>query len=454
MEQVIDKYIKGTQYVNIRSAVTAEELTSAKSASENYLSQECIKFIPASGSATRMFKDLYRYLEDQEETAFIVDFFGQLEQFAFYSDIKGRIESEAIDEQTIAGKMAIIQLVLQDELNYSNLPKALIKMHAYGDAASTPIDEHIYEGEQYLNRESIKLHFTISKEHERLFTDYVHKALEGKEHVDISYSFQKKITDTMAVDMNNEPFVDDEGEVLYRAGGHGSLIENLNDLDADIIFIKNIDNVCHRDHVKDTIDSKKMLASLGFDVKGQIDHYIKAILADDCDMTEIRAFIQETLKITYRNEMTEEAALSLLNRPLRVCGMVKNQGEPGGGPFIVDNGGYLDLQICEKSEIDTNNHEKLTILNQSQFFNPVDLICFVKDYKNEKFDLLQFTNPERYFITEKSYKGRPLKALEHPGLWNGAMHNWNTLFVEVPLSTFNPAKNINDLLRKGHRASK
>ena len=450
METFIEKFKRGTQYVNIVSAVTANELTDVNGISDDYLSKKCVKFIPASGAATRMFKDLYEYLNDKTENDSIDSFFDNLEQFAFYEDIKEFIDCRGIDKDQINGRIEIIDCILNDRLNYGNLPKALIKMHSYGDFSTTPIDEHIYEGERYLNGYHVDLHFTISKDHEELFSRYVDKALQDKEHVNITYSFQKKQTDTLAVDMDNNPFILENGEALYRAGGHGALIENLNDLDADIIFIKNIDNVCHRSYVEDTIDSKRKLASVGLEVKEQIDRYVLDILSDDYDLNEINAFMKETLNIVCKNELTKDRALSLLNRPLRVCGMVKNQGEPGGGPFVVDNGDYCDLQICEKSEIDLNDEANVRILNSSQFFNPVDLVCFVRDYKDEKFNLLDYSNKERYFISEKTYKGKKLKALEHPGLWNGAMHNWNTLFVEVPLSTFNPVKTVNDLLRDGH----
>lgn len=249
----------------------------------------------------------------------------------------------------------------------------------------------------------------------------------------------------------NEPFVLEDGEILYRPGGHGALIENLNDLDEDIVFIKNIDNVCHRSRVEETIESKKKLALIGIEVKEQIDGYVSDLLSDNFDLAKIRSFIEEILNITLKREMTKEDALRFLNRPLRVCGVVENTGEPGGGPFVVDNGDYLDLQICETSEIDMDNPKQVKILHGSEFFNPVDLVCFVKDHKGDKFNLLDYVNEDRYFISEKSYEGRPLKALEHPGLWNGAMHNWNTIFVEVPLATFNPVKNVNDLLKDGHR---
>lgn len=202
----------------------------------------------------------------------------------------------------------------------------------------------------------------------------------------------------------------------------------------------------------DEMESKKMLASTGMEVKQQIDQYSFEILSGDFNLNEMNVFIQETLNITYKREMTKDIALKFLNRPLRLCGVVKNEGEPGGGPYIVDNGDYLDLQICEASEIDMNDEQQVEILNTSEYFSPVDLVCFVKDYKGDKFNLLNYVNEDRYFISEKSYEGKPLKALEHPGLWNSAMHHWNTLFVEVPLSTFNPVKNVNDLLKEGHQA--
>ncbi len=448
MDKFIDMFKKGTQFVNIVSAVSSEELTFSDHISTAYTSEECIKFIPASGAATRMFKNLYEFLDNQVETDFVNVFFDNLEKFAFYK----LLDLSGLDKNRLEDRVQIVNKVLNTDLNYGQLPKALIKMHTYESVATTPIDEHIYEGESYLDSESVNLHFTISKEHEALFNTYVENALKDKQNIGITYSFQKKETDTLAVDMNNVPFVLESGQVLYRAGGHGALIENLNDLNGDIIFIKNIDNVCHKDHSKETIDSKKMLASIGLEVKAQVDGHIKSILENDFDLAKIQAFINSVLNIRFKDELTKEKALEILDRPLRVCGVVKNQGEPGGGPFIVDNGDYFDLQICEKAEIDLENPEHLEILNASKYFNPVDLVCFVRNHRGEKFNLLDYINKDRYFISEKTYKGRKLKALEHPGLWNGAMHHWNTLFVEVPLSTFNPVKTVNDLLRQGHRA--
>lgn len=448
----MDKFKHGNKYVNIVRSVTALELTDVEGISEDYTSHKCVKFIPASGAATRMFKDLYTYLEDRVETPFIRRFFDHLSYFAFYDELVEEDEKVTAGEYKEEEKIKISDRLLTSKLAYGNYPKALIKMHAYEDFVVTPIDEHIFEGEQYLDPEAVDLHFTIAPEHEDLFNAYTDGLLADKPHVKISYSFQKEETNTPAADMDNEPFLLEDGEVLYRPGGHGSLLENLNDLDADIVFIKNIDNVCHRSQVEETIRSKKALASVGLKVKEQIDGYIKDLIADDFDLDEIETFLKDTMHISLKKELTKEWALHFLNRPLRVCGMVKNSGEPGGGPFVVDNGDYLDLQICEKSEIDLNDPQKCEILNASQFFNPVDLVCFVKDHEGQKFNLMDYRKEDRYFITEKSYKGRPLKALEHPGLWNGSMHHWNTLFVEVPDSTFNPVKNVNDLLREGHQA--
>ena len=447
----MEKFKQGVQYVNIASAVTKEELTSLDNMASDYGKLNKLKFIPASGAATRMFKDLYAYLEDQETTDFVNHFFSHLEDFAFYEDLNECIDIEKMDKTHPENRKQIIQVLLSNEMNYGSLPKALIKFHQYEEKCVTPIDEHIFEGENYLDADELNLHFTISEEDEALFNEYINKATEGKENINITYSFQKKKTDTVAANMDNEPFVLENGEVLYRPGGHGALIENLNDLEEDILFIKNIDNVCHQSQVEETIASKKMLASIGMKVKEQIDRYVSDLLSGNYDLAEIKSFIEEVLNITFKQEMTEEDALRFLNRPLRVCGVVENTGEPGGGPFVVDNGDYLDLQICETSEIDMNHPEQVAILNESGYFNPVDLVCFVKDYKGDKFNLLDYVNEDRYFISEKSYEGRPLKALEHPGLWNGAMHYWNTLFVEVPLATFNPVKNVNDLLKDGHR---
>lgn len=454
MKKFIDRFKKGTQYVNVLAAVTSNELTDIDASidMDAYKNKKCVKFIPASGAATRMFKDLYAYKDDGTKSDSVDYFFDNLKKFAFYDEITEDIDNLQIsDFDRYEDRVKIIDLILDKKLNYGNLPKSLIKMHVYDDLLATPIDEHIYEGEHYLNESKVDLHFTISHNHKDNFVKYAKNAIKDHPDVFIGYSYQKEKTDTLAVDMDNQPFVLDNGEVLYRAGGHGALIENLNDINADIIFIKNIDNVCHRSHANYTIASKKKLAAIGFEFKKLIDNYLLDLVVDEYDLDEIGDFIANKLHINCLSSLTRDMAIDFLNRPLRVCGLVRNQGEPGGGPFVVNNGDYSDLQICEKSELDLNDENVLAMLKCSEYFNPVDLVCFVKDYRNNKFNLLDYVNEDRYFISEKSYKGRKLKALEHPGLWNGAMHNWNTVFVEIPLSTFNPVKTVNDLLRDGHR---
>ncbi|BES66429.1 DUF4301 family protein [Gottschalkiaceae bacterium SANA] len=451
METFIEKFNKGRQYSKIVKAAAACDLYTAGHEDEDYLNLRSVKFIPASGAATRMFQDLYAFIHEEKESESVSLFFDQLENFAFFGQLTSYVDGDIDKGSPLSHRIDLARALLETGLNYGNLPKALIQMHAYGKSSLTPIDEHIYEGEHYLKPDQVRLHFTISKEHEDLFKAYRTYVAQDKPHVEMTYSFQNPSTDTLAVDLHNQPFLLDNGKPLYRAGGHGALIENLNDLDADLVFIKNIDNVCHKDHVQETIDSKKHLASIGMGVKKQIDRYLKVLLSGSADLSEIETFIRDVLKIETKLPLTKESAFAFLNRPLRICGMVKNQGEPGGGPFLVDNGDYMDLQICEKAEIDLRLEENVRILGESKYFNPVDLVCFVRDYQGNKFNLLDYVNENRYFISEKSYKGRKLKALEHPGLWNGAMHNWNTVFVEVPLSTFNPVKTVNDLLRAGHQ---
>lgn len=452
MEKSIEKFRKGTNYVKVESAVTEEHLTPITEISDDYLKLKCIKFIPASGAATRMFEDLYKYMEDQIETESIRRFFEELEDFAFYEDLRVFMEKEHLQKDVPSDRIRIIEYLLGDSgMNYGSLPKALIKMNTYEGFSTTPIEEHLYEGERYLNEKEAQYHFTISRDHEALFNTFMESVLAGRENITVTYSFQKPETDTLAVDLKNNPFRTEDGKLLYRPGGHGALIENLNDLEADILFIKNIDNTCHKDYVEDTIEAKKALASIGYETKERIDRAIEALLEDDYDKSVVEDLIGSVLHIDYKGELTRERALSFLNRPLRVCGVVRNQGEPGGGPFVVKNRDYSDLQICEKSEIDLRDSEQMEHLNGSAFFNPVDLVCFVKDHRGRKFNLLDYVNEDRYFISRKSYKGKDIKALEHPGLWNGAMDNWNTLFVEVPLSTFHPVKKVNDLLKPCRR---
>ncbi len=450
MKEYLEKFKSGAKYVRIVSPVTREHLTNSNESTEEYLNLRCVKFVPASGAATRMFEDLYQYLEEEKEAEAITEFFTRLEDFPFYEDLKDFLIEKNLHKDRVEDRKRIIEHLLFD-MKYGEYPKAFIKMNRYEDFSAMPIEEHLYEGERYLSPEDLRLHFTISPNHEKLFLSFRERALDVGKPLEMTYSFQKPSTDTVAVDLENKPFHLENGEYLYRPGGHGALIENLNDLDADVIFIKNIDNVCHRAFLGDTVDSKKKLASIGYGMKKRIDGYLLKLLENKVDLQEVNDFLLKDLHISCKGELTREKAIEFLNRPLRVCGVVKNQGEPGGGPFVLDQGDYTDLQICEKSEVDFSKEDQRMLFETSEFFNPVDLVCFVRDYKGEKFDLLRYVNEDRYFISKKSYKGKPIKALEHPGLWNGAMDRWNTLFVEVPLSTFNPVKKVNDLLSPGHR---
>lgn len=434
-----------------------------------------VKFVPASGAASRMFKDLFEFLNadySKPTTQFEQTFFDNIAKFAFYNDLnEACLESEGKEIPSLMQEgnyKSIVSLLLEKNgLNYGNLPKGLLKFHAYTEDARTPLEEHLAEGAMYATGKSgkVNVHFTVSAEHRDLFQALVNKKKDpfAKEYgVDFSISFseQKPSTDTIAVDMENKPFREN-GKLLFRPGGHGALIENLNDLDADIVFIKNIDNVVPDRLKDDTVCYKKLIAGVLVSLQQQAFEYLD--LLDSGKYTreqilEILQFVQKNLfckNPETKNLEDVELVLYLknkLNRPMRVCGMVKNVGEPGGGPFLAYNqDGTISLQILENSQIDMNDPQKKEMFEKGTHFNPVDLVCAVRDYKGHKFELSQYVDKKTGFISYKSKNGRELKALELPGLWNGAMSDWNTVFVEVPLSTFNPVKTVNDLLRDEHQ---
>jgi hypothetical protein len=433
MDNIIKQFQKGTSYLDVVKTISKSDLKTPKRTIK-LENQKVVKFIPASGAATRMFQPLYEYLETNVKTPFVTDFLEHITLFPFYNELE---LYKLNDEQEI------IKRVLD---TYGDLPKALIPIHKYQDQVVTPIEEHIYETLQYVPKEHLEMHFTISKEHEQLFLNHL-KMIEQQD-VNITYSFQDPKTDTLAVTKDNQPFLDEDNNYLYRAGGHGALIHNLNKIDADIIYIKNIDNVCHRSKLSSTVESRNSLTSIGLEIQEKIHGYTELLEYDRIGIDEVRVFLETELHITIHAFLSKERALRYLKRPLRVCGVVKNEGEPGGGPFIIKYNDFESPQIVEMKELDTVKLN--TVLKEAEYFNPVDLVCFVKDYHHKKYDLLQFVNSDRYFISEKSYKGRTLKALEHPGLWNGAMDLWNTVFVEIDIKTFNPVKTVNDLLRSGH----
>ena len=444
---------------------------------DNFLQSDAaiLKFVPASGAASRMFKDLFEFIDaDYNEPTKAAEkkFFDELSKFAFINELDKACEKSTGKNcvQLVADKQykAVVEnLLLAKGLNYGSLPKGLLLFHSYATEKRTPMQEHLVEGAEYAaNANSeVNIHFTVSTEHRTLFENHLKSTISqySKElncKFNISFSEQKPSTDTLAADANNQPFREN-GELVFRPGGHGALIENLNDLHADIIFIKNIDNVVPDSLKNPTIIYKKVIAGLLVKLqkqsfaylqemeKGQLSHDKLAEIALFCEK-ELNNINPEISKLN-DNEL-QQYLFDKLNRPMRVCGMVKNTGEPGGGPFLtVNQDGTISTQILESSQIDLNNPAEKAKMMQSTHFNPVDLVCAVKNYQGEKFDLVQHVDKNTGFISSKSKNGKELKALELPGLWNGAMSDWNTIFVEVPIDTFNPVKTVNDLLRTEHQ---
>jgi hypothetical protein len=435
-----------------------------------------VKFVPASGAASRMFKNLFGFLEKEddnlEKDEFVKTFISEIKSFAFYEDLDKSLKKEGTSiSKAIENKKysQIIRHLLNDtHLSYGSLPKGLLKFHQYAEGSRTPVEEHFVEGAQYgIGKDNtIRLHFTVSPEHQKKFKEKVAEVQPGMEKkfgvkFEISFSQQKKSTDTIAVDMENEPFIEEDGEILFRPAGHGALLENLNEIDADLVFIKNIDNVVP-DRLKDTTTTyKKAIGGLLIDAQDKTFACLKQLddKITDTSVNQAEEVFTEViggkLAPSYAAKSLEEKAAWLrqkLNRPMRVCGMVENTGEPGGGPFWVkDQDGSLSLQIGETAQLNLADKEQEAHLKSSTHFNPTDLVCGIRDYKGNAFNLMDFRDPKTGFITQKSKSGRDLKAQELPGLWNGSMANWNSIFVEVPLITFNPVKTINDLLRDVHQ---
>jgi Domain of unknown function (DUF4301) len=420
-----------------------------------------LKFVPASGAASRMFKSLFAFLEEGKSDKSTNQFFERLSEFAFYDDLQ-KVLPENADPKTIAD-----YYLTSKGLEYGSLPKGLLKFHKYETSNRTAIEEHLVEGANYANADGIvKLHFTVSPEHLSRFTVLLNAVVPTYEDTyqvkfDISFSEQRRSTDTIAVNLDNTPFREKDGSLLFRPAGHGALLANLNDIDANIVFIKNIDNVVP-DRIKaTTYDYKKALAGILLKYQDQIFDYQHQLTqgASQPLILELTEFFAKELCVLQPSSFTdlshnEKVAyfIDKLNRPLRVCGVVKNTGEPGGGPFWCKNSdGSTSLQIVESAQVDLDNEDQKAIFNNSTHFNPVDLICALKNNKGEKFNLLKFRDPKTGFVTQKSKDGKDLKAQELPGLWNGAMSDWNTIFVEVPLITFNPVKTVNDLLRDEHQ---
>ena len=433
-----------------------------------------LKFVPASGAASRMFKDLFAFLSaeyDVPTTDFEKNFFEHVDKFAFYADLNDMcVKNKSLSIKELIGKGmykdVVFNLLDFTGMNYGSLPKGLLKFHVYDDVARTSAEEHFVEGALYAATNGVvKLHFTVSPNHKALFEDLVAECKERYEALfnvkyDITFSEQKQCTDTIAADADNAPFREN-GALVFRPGGHGALIENLNDIDADVIFIKNIDNVVPDRLKPDTVTYKKLIAGILVKAQKTVFEYLELIDSGKythAQVEEMIRFLQQDLQCRNADiKDLEDCDLVLylrkkFNRPIRVCGMVKNVGEPGGGPFLAYNqDGTVSLQILESSQIDMANADAKAMFENGTHFNPVDLVCAVKNYKGEKFNLPQYVDRNTGFISHKSKNGRELKAMELPGLWNGAMSDWNTIFVEVPLITFNPVKTVNDLLRDVHQ---
>ena len=487
VEEQLNCFMRGFPFLKIKSfasvdkgilCLTEDEQKEYMEIWDGYLKEKrrITKFVPASGAASRMFKDLYSFLSasyEASETDFEKTFFGNIGKFAFY-DALNRVclANEGFDIPALMAKgqykVIVANLLERKGLDYGALPKGLLLFHNYPEGARTAMEEHLAEGALYAKsaEDKVIIHFTVSPEHLPLFRKLVeekvpeYEAMFGVKY-DLSFSTQQSNTDTIAVDMANAPFRDAKGKLVFRPGGHGALIQNLNELNADVVFIKNIDNVVP-DHFKAlTIRFKKVLAGVLVSLQHQMSEYVRLIESGDYtheQVEEMIHFLQDKLCIKNPEiKYLEDVELVLyikrkLMRPLRVCGMVKNVGEPGGGPFLVVNtDGTISPQILESSQIDMEDADAKKAFEQGSHFNPVDLVCALKDVHGNQYNLPDFVDRNTGFISQKSKDGRELKALELPGLWNGAMSDWNTVFVEVPIETFNPVKTVNDLLRPQHQ---
>ena len=429
--------------------LTEEELHSAEELYNSRAKEiKTIKFVPASGAATRMFKELFEYVNDDKRTAGIDKLITNLEKFAFFAELAKYLKPQIDDKD-------VVRNIIIDGLGYGSKPKGLVTFHAYKEGARKPVEEHLVEAALYASDgERAAIHFTVSPEHKAGFLSLLEERQSYYEKkygikYDVSFSEQSPATDTIAVNPDNTPFRNDDGTLLFRPAGHGALIDNLDKLEADIIFVKNIDNVTTDERKPDTITYKRVLAGELLRLQERCFELLRAIKRGEDRFEEAKAFLQSELCCKLPENASNELIINTLDRPIRVCGMVKNEGEPGGGPFWVgDDKGREQLQIAESSQI---AKEDMHLMKEATHFNPVDLVCGVKRYDGTKYDLKQYTDPKTGFISSKSAGGRELRAQELPGLWNGAMANWNTIFVEVPISTFSPVKVVQDLLRPEHQ---
>lgn len=485
LQEQLDMITNGFPWLNIEAAATPGNgiavLTPQMEAGSVKIWDEfranggsVLKMVPASGAASRMFKNVFAFINGKSDKPddFMQKFFDNIGNFAFFPklnkacvDLYGKSAFTLIQEGHY--KDVVRALVESDGLNYGQLPKALLQFHKIIGDSRTSLEEHLAEGAQYAADKNglVRVHFTVSENHLPLVKLKVEEAAKVLElfygvKYEITYSVQKPSTDTVAANKDNTPYREN-GHLFFRPGGHGALIENLNDLDADVIFIKNIDNVVPDLHRAPTIQYKKVLGGMLVALKQKANDYCKMLKSGkytDQDLDAMLTFMHDVLCITHDEadkmncEEKADYIFSKLNRPMRVAGMVRNEGEPGGGPYLVYNqDGTVSPQILESTQINTADKSQKEMMSHATHFNPVDLAVCIKDYEGKKFDLTKYVDKSTGFISEKSREGVEIKALELPGLWNGAMSDWNTIFVEVPAETFNPVKTVNDLLRAVHQ---
>ncbi len=495
VERQIEQFKKGFPYINLTAPATTGNgvLKIEEDAVEKYQKlhrkmlshKRVVKFVPASGAATRMFQKVFEIIHQYDNSydkylSLLVDrsfnsiFYvcENIQLFAFYRDL---VDIAAAQGENLEARLAkkdyvyALDLMLSDKgLNYGALPKGLLKFHKYKEGARTAAEEHLVEGAQYAAcNGKVAIHFTVSPEHMEPFRKLMETAIPKFEEMQgvkyhIEYSIQDPATDTIAVTKENEPFRNPDGSILFRPAGHGALLTNLGKLNYDVVFVKNIDNIVTDRLKPDTIKYKEILGGILYELQDRVAAYMTRLenpeSITDSTLSKMVNFSRKRLNNPFPYKLgiaTRQQKIDWLcetmNRPLRICGMVRNEGEPGGGPFWVkDENGVESLQIVETSQMDPNSKKHKELLSSATHFNPVDLVCHITDYKGRPFDLIKFRDDNTGFISSKSKDGKELKALELPGLWNGAMAKWNTVFVEVPISTFNPVKTINDLLRQEH----
>ncbi len=488
VEEQLARFRSGFPFLTIEGAArVGDGITALTPAEEDkaierwheYLSHggEVMKFVPASGAASRMFKALFEFVDgdaDQPaEGSPVAKLLADVDKLPFKAELDTTCKSlygKSLSEMLESGrfKEIIAAIILPHGMNYGGLPKGLLKFHTYPEGSRTPVEEQLTEGAQTAADANgdVHLHFTVSADHRKLFEEKLAEVIPATEKrtgrkFHVTLSEQKPSTDTIAVNPDNTPFMED-GHLLFRPGGHGALIRNLSDIDSTVVFIKNIDNVVPDSRRDSTVRYKEVLAGYLIELHDKVAEYLTALREGTYDrksLDEMLNFAQDVLSIKCGEAVgMNDTALAVFlhhkfNRPMRVCGMVRNEGEPGGGPFIAVNpDGTSSLQILESHQIDLSRDDYKAMLTEATHFNPVDLVCYIKDFNGNKFDLAKYVDPATGFISSKSSHGKELRALELPGLWNGAMSDWITVFVEVPIDTFNPVKTVNDLLRPAHQA--